>query len=721
MRLKEETSLFKSVPRYLISFVFFFLLILVPTIFGFGASADTNVIPNTSVTQSVKQDNQADNTATSSDATNSTSTSPETAATSQPNVLGNTADANSSAASSSDSSDSSSTQQNAPQPGNLPSDNTANNSDTNEPPAIPSKFKVGDIVQISASAVSESNGYNLIPHRNWVGKVLSISTVSNGSGYEYMVSFYDGEHNDHVLEQDLSRYADPVFAIGDKVEIGSYAQTESNGYDLAPHRGWVGTVASQQPFSGSHSLWEYKINFQNGYENDYVLEQDLIPASWEPAAPTISGNDYHINMSQTNSGSQNDQLLQTALYYASQHSGTNIQLPQGDYFIGAAGPQNLSSTAGNIILSSNTTINGNQTNLIVDGQSIWVGLATGLRAIDGVSNFTMSNLNVKARDLVNGNFFIVMADHGNNWQVHDNSFTMVNTEGEHIFDLGGIQNSTFSNNKFIGYAPNLKKVARLDMNDGHDYYAEAIQLDASSNNHVWDADYISKIDSDSAEHNAQTQESNNITISNNQFLPYLDDHGNVLAYSTGVGQHSTPVGNITVTGNLFVNPLVDWVETVWPSHHLAPIHFWSGYESLNVSNNTVVGVFPIPSASAQLVNNQRVVTGSVITAVKYGIRSDGSDDWYIDPNLRIRVTQAGNSLTIVPNSTGRFTFTVPVSWGWDVPNISLYAFSSSVDPLNSSDIWQSSMENLALPVGEGPRFRVGQQVQLQGNAWSETN
>ncbi|MFT8878987.1 MAG: hypothetical protein ABF913_05420, partial [Oenococcus sp.] len=717
MHLKEETSLFKSFRRYLISFVCSFLLILVSTIFGFCASADTNVIPHTSVTQSAQQDNPSSGVVSSSNTADSSSTSSETTTASQPNGSENPASADSSATSSTDNSGSSGNQQNAPQPGT-----TTNNSDTNESPAIPSKFKVGDIVQISATAVSESNGYNLIPHRNWVGSVLSIATVpSSPSDYEYMVSFDDGEHNDHVLEQDLSRYADPAFSIGDKAEIGSYAQTESNGYDLAPHRGWVGTIVSEQPFSGSHSLWEYKIDFQNGYENDYVLEQDLIPASWEPAAPTINGNDYHVNMSQTNSGSQNDQLLQTALYYASQHPGTNIQLPQGNYSIGAAGPQNLSSTAGNIILSSNTTINGNQTNLVVDGQSIWVGLATGVEAIDGVSNFVMSNLNVKARDLVNGNFFIVMADHGNNWQVHDNSFTMVNTEGEHIFDLGGIQNSTFSNNKFIGYAPNLKKVSKLDTNDGHDYYAEAIQLDASSNNHVWDADYISKIDSDSAEHNTQTHESNNVTISNNQFLPYLDSRGNVLAYSTGVGQHSTAVGNITVTGNLFVDPLVDWVETVWPGHHLAPIHFWSGYNSLNISNNTIVGVFPIPSASAQLINNQRVITGSVITAVKYGIRSDGSDDWYTNPNLRIQVTQAGNSLTIVPNSVGRFTFTVPVSWGWDTSNISLYAFSSSADPLSNSDIWQSPMENLALPVGVGPRFRVGQQVQLQGNAWSETN
>lgn len=146
-------------------------------------------------------------------------------------------------------------------------------------------------------------------------------------------------------------------------------------------------------------------------------------------------------------------------------------------------------------MSSDTKLRGNDkgTTLIVDGTMLWFGLPTGSNGSDGVHNLTLTNMNIRAKDMINGNYFMVMFDHGNNIRITNNSFTMVQTMSRHIFDLEGVQNITFENNKFVGYAHNLLSVTSTAGHDLHDFYAEAIQLDLANNKGGWDAQMIKKL------------------------------------------------------------------------------------------------------------------------------------------------------------------------------------------------------------------------------------
>lgn len=70
------------------------------------------------------------------------------------------------------------------------------------------RFDVGDKVQVLPTALYETNGYDLTPHRIWQGVVTRVTPVQwSNSEYEYTVVFSDGSHNDHVLEQDLQLWA----------------------------------------------------------------------------------------------------------------------------------------------------------------------------------------------------------------------------------------------------------------------------------------------------------------------------------------------------------------------------------------------------------------------------------------------------------------------------------------------------------------------------------
>lgn len=66
---------------------------------------------------------------------------------------------------------------------------------------------------------------------------------------------------------------------------------------------------------------------------------------------------------------------------------------------------------------------------------------------------------------------MIMADHGTDWHIYDNKFTMVHKRNSHIFDLGSLQNSLFEKNQFIGYAPELVQDQQLlSKAQGHDFF-----------------------------------------------------------------------------------------------------------------------------------------------------------------------------------------------------------------------------------------------------------
>lgn len=68
-----------------------------------------------------------------------------------------------------------------------------------------SRFTVGQTVKINSNAWSETNGYSLVNHRNWVGTVVyATPKAHSNSAWQYYIRYSNGQHNDYVAEQDLS-------------------------------------------------------------------------------------------------------------------------------------------------------------------------------------------------------------------------------------------------------------------------------------------------------------------------------------------------------------------------------------------------------------------------------------------------------------------------------------------------------------------------------------
>lgn len=125
----------------------------------------------------------------------------------------------------------------------------------------------------------------------------------------------------------------------------------------------------------------------------------------------------------------------------------------------------------------------------------------------------------------------------------------------HIFDLGGLQNATFSGNVFEGYAPELTQVTAVGDRGSHNFIAEAIQFDNSSNNGEWDGGMIKATDPNCDHYNPNRLASSYIIVVGNGFLPYITSQGELIAYGGSIGQHSSGVGQVTITNNVFHSSL----------------------------------------------------------------------------------------------------------------------------------------------------------------------
>lgn len=64
------------------------------------------------------------------------------------------------------------------------------------------KFNIGDEVKISDKADTEVNGYDLKPHRNWIGEIVDITKIADGEN-SYTIAYDSGEKNLYVNEKDL--------------------------------------------------------------------------------------------------------------------------------------------------------------------------------------------------------------------------------------------------------------------------------------------------------------------------------------------------------------------------------------------------------------------------------------------------------------------------------------------------------------------------------------
>lgn len=374
-----------------------------------------------------------------------------------------------------------------------------------------------------------------------IGRVVK-STEDSEFGFVYEVELELGVTQKEIPEKELSAVA-TLYQLGEDVDLAPASTLEGSGQITKINR-----IQDQ-------------IIYEASVENlghVYDIKEDELKTT------------IQIELRAENSREENNEIFRQALEASSKNGFTILEFPEGEFEMGFDDP-----AKDYFILPSNIQLRGNNTTLVVDGAMFWFGLATGPGATDGLTNFILEDLHIRAKDLKNGNQFMLMANHGYNWIIRNNQFTMVHKMSSHIFDLGGVQYVEFSGNTFAGYAPNLTATSSLPENtDLHPFYAEAIQLDASNNSGVWDGGYIRNIDPNYAANNLETILSSGIIIHNNEFVPYKDSTGKIVAYGATVGQHSSKVGYITLSGNLFQStlstrfgPLGDdrWV--------LRPIHF----------------------------------------------------------------------------------------------------------------------------------------------------
>ena len=432
------------------------------------------------------------------------------------------------------------------------------------------KFQSDEKVQISGQASKSIAGKDLTNYQNWIGKVKSddqVDTKDGKSVMTYSIKFSNGDSINGVKESDLSKAPDAKFKKSTTIQVSQSAQTDLDGYDLSDFRLEAAKVMAVDYNYSSGGGYKYDLSFDDGTKVYNVGESSL--------------NDiYHVGLKESNSASQNNKILEDAFNYAKDNPGTILGLPSGNYTVGSQNPQSEYVT-----LASDTQIRGDNTKLIVDGTEYWFAFATGPGATDGVQNFTMRDITIQAKDLTKGDHFMIMANHGSNWDIANNTFTMVHKMGSHIFDLGGLQNSTFSGNTFEGYAPELTdKTEMSQVASDHDVYAEAIQFDTSDNKGEWDGKILQGIDPNYSSYNPNKVMTSNISVTGNSFIPYKDKSGKVIAYGASLGQHSGDVSNVVVTGNTFTSTLTSRFhqDTNWM---FKPVHFTEA-SSTSVYGNT---------------------------------------------------------------------------------------------------------------------------------------
>lgn len=400
---------------------------------------------------------------------------------------------------------------------------------------VKSRYQIGDSVLIVPD--EQLSGVDWDSYKDRVGQISDVT--SHKSKYSYHVKVSEDLPVLTISEQNLKQVT-LDYILGDNI------QTFSNGY-----------LSSQGRVTGISLVG-----------NDFVYEAIFEQEGFLTDIPReLLVTRYQLPLKENYSAKKNNQLLRDAMTKASKNTYTIIDFPKGRFKIGSKKPKK-----DYLVLSSNISLNGHDTTLVVDGTAYWFGLANGYEATDGLTNFTMRQLSFEASDLRKGDHFMLMANHGYNWLIEDNTFTQVHKVSSHLFDLGAVQNALFQNNQFIGYAPNMTSVTSLPEESLHPIIAEVIQLDSSDDSGVWDAQLIKNIDPNYTEYNSTKHVSANIVISGNQFLPYKDDKGHIVAYSGSIGQHSSKVGYVEITNNTFVSPLVTRFKEQSNDWVLAPIH-----------------------------------------------------------------------------------------------------------------------------------------------------
>lgn len=393
-------------------------------------------------------------------------------------------------------------------------------------------YQPGQTVQLLQAAQTNAAGDSLADFKSLVGQVVAreTGTYQGQERLTYRVRYGADWEVAGLFEEDL-RPIEVPYSLGQEVALVEHVQSGQFEDGLV-------TGIRAEPEAGQ-MRYTYTASFPNFVQMTDLFEADFVSR-------------ITLALKEANSPAENDHILRQALDQARENPATRIDFPTGRFAIGSQTPEKDYQ-----MLTSNLDLRGHDTTLVVHGFARWFGLATGPNPTDGLSNFSMSGLTIEAEDLIKGNQFILMANHGHNWRVTNNRFTLVHQLSSHIFDLGGVQDAVFSDNVFEGYAPELTPVTELGHYTVHNIIAEAIQFDASSDNSQWDGGMLKAIDANYAVNNPRQELSQNITVTGNYFLPYLDQAGNVVAYGASIGQHSSGVGYVTIVGNVFSTTVTD--------------------------------------------------------------------------------------------------------------------------------------------------------------------
>ncbi|WP_349551456.1 CHAP domain-containing protein [Leuconostoc pseudomesenteroides] len=156
---------------------------------------------------------------------------------------------------------------------------TSSNQETavsNNDQANSALYKRGDVVRISQTALTQTNGVSLESHRGLNGTIMSVfQNPDTNFQWEYSIIYPNGAFDEHVAEKDITNISPARYKIGDTVKISGNASIETNGYSLVNRQNWNGTVVSVTPKAFSNSAWEYDIVYPNGQHNVHVAEQDV--------------------------------------------------------------------------------------------------------------------------------------------------------------------------------------------------------------------------------------------------------------------------------------------------------------------------------------------------------------------------------------------------------------------------------------------------------------
>lgn len=389
-----------------------------------------------------------------------------------------------------------------------------------------------------------------VENGNQVGKIIdySVALINGDKEIIYTVQF-SSDSQEEVNENSV-QVLDSPFRLGETVAL------VNSDYWGELEDGQIEEVQVSDTDSGL--AYTYSANFPNAGRLENLNQEDFIRIS-------------SLALSEENTGLQNQQILQEAIDRSKDYTRTRLLFPSGKFLIGSS-----DATQSHVILTSNLELIGQDTTLVVEGYSYWLGLTTGPNATDGLSNFVMDSLSFVANDLKKGAEFKLMANHGYNWEIKNNRFTLVHALSSHVFDLGGVQYAVFDGNVFEGYAPELATVTEIGDRELHNFYSEAIQLDMSSNNGIWDGGLIQALDPNYDNHNPSSFVSDYITIVNNEFLPYYNKKNKLIAYGASIGQHGSDVGTVTIYGNYFRETLsarfINEVDA-GSQYLMEPIHF----------------------------------------------------------------------------------------------------------------------------------------------------